>query len=155
MLLFLTQMVFFQEINVFFQLSWIGLLGTKCAFLHLEHFELHEVFLPKIHSVLIGKQCTRCSCFRHRVFFFRVINVFIQLSWLSLFGQKKLNSTLKILISRKYSFQKLTQFSQEKNVLNSGASNVHCFLWRDTWVSQTYLKGPLWSKQKLSPHWNT
>jgi hypothetical protein len=37
MLLFLTQMFFFQEIHVFLQLSGIGLFGKKRAYLHIEN----------------------------------------------------------------------------------------------------------------------
>jgi hypothetical protein len=38
---------------------------------------------------------------------------------------------------RKYSFQKLPQFSQGINVLNAAVSNIHGFLWRDTCVSSS------------------
>jgi hypothetical protein len=44
-LFILTQMVFFQEIHVFLQLSWIGLFGTTWALLLLENYDLHEVFI--------------------------------------------------------------------------------------------------------------
>jgi hypothetical protein len=44
-LLLLTQMVFFREIHVFIQLSWIGLFGTTWDLLHLENYDLHEVFI--------------------------------------------------------------------------------------------------------------
>jgi hypothetical protein len=39
-------------------------------------------------------------------------------------------STLKTMICRKYSFQKLTEFSQGKDVLNAAAPNIDffCFL---------------------------
>jgi hypothetical protein len=45
MLSLLTEMVFFQEIHVFFQLKWIGLFGTTWALLHLENYDLHAVFI--------------------------------------------------------------------------------------------------------------
>jgi hypothetical protein len=44
-LLLLTQMVFFREIHVFLQLRWIGLFGATWDLLHLENYDLHEVFI--------------------------------------------------------------------------------------------------------------
>jgi hypothetical protein len=38
-------MVFFQEIHVFLQLRWIGLFGATWDLLHLENYDLHEVFI--------------------------------------------------------------------------------------------------------------
>jgi hypothetical protein len=53
--------------------------------------------------------------------------------------QREPISPLKILSCRKYSFQKLTKFSQEKNALDVPASNVDVFLWRDTCVSSSQM----------------
>jgi hypothetical protein len=50
----------------------------------------------------------------------------------NLFGAYKPISTLKTIISRKHSFQKLTQFSRGNNVLDTPASNMDGFLSRDT-----------------------
>jgi hypothetical protein len=47
MLLLIIQIVFFQGIHVFPQLSWIGLFETKYAFRHLENLKFQEVFLSK------------------------------------------------------------------------------------------------------------
>jgi hypothetical protein len=55
-------------------------------------------------------------------------------------------STLKILRCRKYSFQKLTQFSQRNNVLNAPASNTDGFLSRDICVSSNSLDRYTWNK---------
>jgi hypothetical protein len=44
---------------------------------------------------------------------------------------------LKTMISRKYSFQKLTQFSKGNNVPDAAASNIDGFLWRDICVYST------------------
>jgi hypothetical protein len=49
------------ERYTYFQLSWIGLLGTKRSYLHLEKPKLQEVFLLTTNSVLTGKQCGWCS----------------------------------------------------------------------------------------------
>jgi hypothetical protein len=64
-LLLLTQMVFFWEINVILQLSWKGLFGTNIAYLHLENPKWQVVFLSKSNSVLTWKQFGRCSWFWH------------------------------------------------------------------------------------------
>jgi hypothetical protein len=42
--------------------------------------------------------------------------------------------TLKTLISRKYSFQKLTEFSQGKDMLNAATSNLDFFLFLEVHV---------------------
>jgi hypothetical protein len=60
-------------------------------------------------------------------------------------------STLKTLICRMYSFQKLTQFSQGDNVLDAPTSNIDGFLSRDTLLSSSQLNGDIWNKQSLSP----
>jgi hypothetical protein len=53
----LIQMVFFQKIHVFLQISWIGLFGTKCAFGHLENSGLQVLFHSELHSILTGIMC--------------------------------------------------------------------------------------------------
>jgi hypothetical protein len=45
MLQLLTQMVFFGEMHVFLQLSWIELFGANRVYLHLENYHLQAVFL--------------------------------------------------------------------------------------------------------------
>jgi hypothetical protein len=57
MLQLLTKMVFFDMIHVFLQVSYIGLYGTKRAYIHLEKHKLQEVLLSETNSGLIGKQC--------------------------------------------------------------------------------------------------
>jgi hypothetical protein len=49
----------------------------------------------------------------------------------------------------------ITQLWQGSNVLDTAASNVDHFPWRDTCVPSPQLTRPLWSKQSLSPLWNT
>jgi hypothetical protein len=65
--------------------------------------------------------------------------------------QNKPFHTMKSMICRSYSFQKVTQLSQRNNVLPAAASNIDGFLLRGTCVSCTQLNIPLWSKQSLSP----
>jgi hypothetical protein len=43
------------------------------------------------------------------------------------------------MISRKYSFQTLTQFSQENIVLNVALTKIDGILWRDMYISLTKL----------------
>jgi hypothetical protein len=74
--------------------------------------------------------------------FFGEIHVFIQLSWIGVFGTKWVPSTLKIEICRVHSFQKLTEFSEGRTGLDVLASNIDGFLWRDTCVSSTQLNRP-------------
>jgi hypothetical protein len=46
---------------------------------------------------------------------------------------------------RKYSFQKLTQFTEGNKVLDLPASNTNVFLWRDICVSSTQPNRPTWN----------
>jgi hypothetical protein len=79
---------------------------------------------------------------------------FFYLSGEAYLEQNESFSTLKTLICRKYSSQKLTQLSQGTNVLDAPDSNIHGFLWRDTCVSSTQLNRPIWKKESLSPPLN-
>jgi hypothetical protein len=64
-------------------------------------------------------------------------HVFLQLSLIHIFGKNEPFSTLKIMIFRKYTFQKLTQFSLRNNALDVPASNTDIVLSRDTSVPST------------------
>jgi hypothetical protein len=133
MLLILTQMGFFGEIHVFVQLNWIGLFGTKWAFLHPENSDLQKVFLSRTNSVLTGKPCTRCSCFWHKWFSFKHTCVsstqlnrpICNRAYLH-FEKPKLQEVI---------FSKSNQFSQGKKVLDVAPSNIDGFLRWDTCVS--------------------
>jgi hypothetical protein len=59
-------------------------------------------------------------------------------------------STMKILIFRKYFFQKITQFSQGNNMLGAAVSNIDGFLWRDIWVSLSQMNRHIGSTRSLS-----
>jgi hypothetical protein len=60
--------------------------------------------------------------------------VLLPFTWMELFCTKWCSSHLKSLRSRQYSFHKLTQFSQENNVLDPPASYIQGFFTRDTLV---------------------
>jgi hypothetical protein len=142
MLLLLTQMVFFQEIHIFRPSSWIGLYETKWAFLHLQNYDLQEVYLSKTNSTLSETMCYKLRLLTQMVFFAE-IHVFLQLSWIHHLEQPEPISTLKTLICRQYFFQKLSQSAQGNNVLDAPSSNTDIFLWRNTCVSSSLLNRPI------------
>jgi hypothetical protein len=65
-----------------------------------------------------------------RMVFFGEIHVFLHLSWIGLFESNRAYFLVKHLSCRKYSLQKLSQFSQRNNVLDSTASNIEGFISR-------------------------
>jgi hypothetical protein len=85
--------------------------------------------------------------------FFWEIYVFLTVCCICLFGTNKPISTLKTMICRNHTLQKLTQFSVGKNVLDTTASNRDGCLWRDTCVSPNQLNRPIWNKMSLSAPW--
>jgi hypothetical protein len=60
-------------------------------------------------------------------------------------------STLKYLSFRKYSFQRLTPFSEGNNVLDAAASNIDGFHRRNKCASPTQLNRTICSKMSTSP----
>jgi hypothetical protein len=63
----------------------------------------------------------------------------------------ELLSTLKNLSCRKYSFTRLTQFSQGNNVLDDTCCNIDFFLSRDSCVSSTQMNRPIKMKCVFLP----
>jgi hypothetical protein len=61
-LLLLTQMDFFVELHVFFQLYWLGLFGRKWTFLHSEKSYLQKVFLSKSSKFSQGNNVVYVTC---------------------------------------------------------------------------------------------
>jgi hypothetical protein len=61
------------------------------------------------------------------------------------FQQREPISTLKPLSCNKYSFQKLSQFSQGGNVLDAPASNTGGFHLGDACVSSTQMNRLIWN----------
>jgi hypothetical protein len=84
------------------------------------------------------------------VVFLGETHVFLQLSWIDLFGANRAYLTLKQLSCRKYYFQKLIQFSQWNNALDSPTSNTDGFLLRDTCVPSTQLNNLLEKNETFS-----
>jgi hypothetical protein len=87
---------FWGETHVFLQLSWIGLYGTKWAFLHLENSICWKYFFQK--NWLNSQRTTMCKMLQFLIYlvFFGDIHVFLQLSWIGLLEQTEPISTLKI-----------------------------------------------------------
>jgi hypothetical protein len=81
------------------------------------------------------------------------IHVFLQINWIGLCKTQWTFLHLETVISRKYSFQKLLEYSQGKSVVDAAASNIHGFPSRDTSVSSTHQNRTLWNKMSLSPPW--
>jgi hypothetical protein len=73
--------------------------------------------------------------------------VFLHLRWIGLCERKWAFLHPETVISRKYSFQKLTEFSQGNNVVNVAASTMHGFIWKDRCVSSTQLNSSIWNKR--------
>jgi hypothetical protein len=146
MLLLLTQMVFFLEMHVFLEVSWIGIFGAQRVYLHHENYDWQDVFISKTKSIFTGKPCAGCCTFYYRWFFGEIL-VFLQLIWIALLGANKAHSTLKHLAFRKYSIQNLTWFSKGNNLLDAPASKLDGFLYRHACVSSTQLSRPIWAKR--------
>jgi hypothetical protein len=144
MFLLRTQMDFYQEIRVFLQLSWIGLFATKWPFLILQTADWKALFLLKTNNSQREASLLMLLCLILMVFF-QEIHMFLQLSWIGLFGTKCVFLPLQILIGRQYSFQKLTQLSQGNKVLYALSSNIDAFLLCDTCVSIIQLNGSIWN----------
>jgi hypothetical protein len=130
-------------------------LGAKSAYLHLEAPNFHKVVLSKVNSVITEKQCAASFCFYTQMDFLREIHVFLQVRWIGGSAAKWAFSILKPLVCRKYSFQKLPEFSWHNNMLDGAATFIAGFLWRDTYGSSTQVNRPTWSKLRLFPPWKT
>jgi hypothetical protein len=105
----LTYIIFFGELHIFLQLSWISLFWTKRAFVHLENSNLQEVFLSKPNSVLTGKQCGRMLLLLTQMVFCREIRVFPQNLNRPIWNKKSLPHLEKydlqeVFISKTHSF---------------------------------------------------
>jgi hypothetical protein len=143
MLLHVPQMVTFWEIHVFFQLRWICLFGTKWAFLHLEKYDLHEIFLWKSNSVLTGNRVlVFTDCNFHLLF--GEIHVFLQLSWVGLFGANKAYLHFEIAKWQEILLSKTNSILKGKQCSRSPDSNTNGFLLRDKCVHSTQLNRPKW-----------
>jgi hypothetical protein len=133
MLLLLAEMVFVWVIHVFLQLSRI---------VYLEQHETFSIVNTMIFRKYSFQKLTQFSQVNNVldlllitfILSFWEIHVFLQVSWIDLIGANKDYLHLKHLSCRKYSFQKLTEFSQKNNVLDAPASKTHSCFWRDICV---------------------
>ena len=152
MLQLLAYVVLLGEVHMFLELSWIGLFGANIAYVHLETPQLQEVFLSKSNTILTGIQCAVAPASNMNGFLSE-IHVFLQLSWIGLFGTKLAYLQHEIVICIVYYSRNLTKFSQENNALNGAVSNIDGFLeifmsffnsGENYFLEQQYLPSP-WS----------
>jgi hypothetical protein len=120
-------MVSFGEIHEFLQLTWIGHFGINWSFSTLETVICRKYSFQKLLQFSQGNNVLDAHDSSKDGFLFSTLHVFHQLSWIGLYGTNEPSSCLKILICRKYSFQKLTQWSQGNNVLDATDSNIDVF----------------------------
>jgi hypothetical protein len=87
-----------------------------------------------------------------QVVFFRDIHIHVLINSTgeAYLKQNQPFSKTTTMIYRKYSFQKLTQFTQGYNVQDAAAFNTDCFLLTRTCVSSTQESSPIWNKMSLS-----
>jgi hypothetical protein len=152
MLQILTYLVFFGEIHVFLQNSWIYLLEQAYPSSTLKLLSCRKYSFQKLSQFAWGNN-VHGSHASHTGFFFSR-DTCVSSSYLkSPIWNKEPFYTLKILSCRKYFFEKHTQFLQGNNVLVAPPSNIYGSLWRYTFVSLTKLNWPIWNKMNLSLPW--
>jgi hypothetical protein len=122
---------------VFFQLGWIGLFGTKWAFLHFENCDLLGVLLSKSNSNVQGNNVLD-SAASNIDGIFGEIHVFLQLSWIGELEANRSYVHLETPKLKKVFLSKTRSVVTEKQwCLDDAASNIDDFLWRHTCVSST------------------
>jgi hypothetical protein len=147
MILLLTQMVFFRDVYVFLQLAGWAYLEQTEHFSTLETLICRKYTFQKLTQFLQGNNVLDAPACDTSGFLSR--DTFLQLSQIAYLQPI---STLKLLSCRKYSCQKLTQFSQGNNVLDVPASNADGFLSRGTCVSSTLWIGLFGTKSTYLHH---
>jgi hypothetical protein len=144
-------MSLFGDIHEFLDHSCIGPFGTKWTLFQRENCDLQQVFLSKTNTVLIGKQWAGSSWFCHRCISYEKCICFLNLVDLGLFATKCAFLHLENCVCRKYSFKKLTEFSQRNQVVHAAANNtaVLFFFFGDLCASFTQLNRPIWNQWAL------
>jgi hypothetical protein len=148
MLQFLTLKVCVKT-NMFFDISREYANLDQNDLSHLERFDLQEIFLSITNLILTGKQGGKCCNFWQRWLSLERHICFINSAELASLEHSKPISILKHLSCKKFSFQKLTQFSQGSNVLDALASNTDGFPLRDICVTSTWMNRPVLRKWTL------
>jgi hypothetical protein len=147
-------MVFFWEIHVFLQKSWIILSAAHRAYIQLENCDLQEAYIAKTNSFVTWKQCSRCCCSLQRWMSLERY-VFLQFSRIGLFGTK-----WTFVHFDNYDFPEV--FLKKK--LNSHRETMFLMLmlltqivfYRALYVFfSTQLTRPIYNKDSLSPSWPT
>jgi hypothetical protein len=138
----------------FFNSDEKAYLEQREAISTLKYFRCRKHFIQKLSQYSQGINVLEAPASITNAFLWE-IHVFLPLDWIAYLEQNESFSTLKTMICRTYSFQKLTQFSRGKKVLDAAASSIHSCLCRGACVPWTQLNKPTWSKYSLSPPWNT
>jgi hypothetical protein len=83
--------------------------------------------------------------------FFRKIHVFLQLSWIGLFGSQEACHNLQKPTFQEVVLSKTNWTQTGKHVLHTAASFIHGFCWRDACTSSTELNRTFWKNETFSP----
>jgi hypothetical protein len=137
-LLLLTQMIFYGEINVFLQLSWIGLLGKN------EHFYILKMLIGRIYSLQKltqyseGNNVLDVASTRIDSFLWRGTCVSSPQLNRRMWNKMSLSPLWKLWWTWSTSFKRALN-SPGKNMLDLPGSNTDSFPSRDTCVSSSNL----------------
>ena len=152
MLFLLAQVVFYWEVRVVRQHSWIGLFATKWAILHLEILVCRKYYFQK------RIQCSHGSSVLEAAVSDKGGSLWGDISVSSI--QHNKNIWNKLSLSRPWKFWgagltaiQLNSIFTGNNVLDAPAPNIDGFLLGDICVSSSQLNRPGWNKESLSPPW--
>jgi hypothetical protein len=147
-------MVFFWEIHVFQQFTWIGLFGTKCAFLPIENPVVQAVFLSKLTQFSLGHNVLYAPLYNIHGFLLRgacvsstQLNRDTCVSSIQLI-RSHLN---KVRFTPPWNPDWQATFLSKTNVIVTGKQGARCscfldgFILTDTCVSSTQLSSAIWN----------
>jgi hypothetical protein len=123
--------------------------GNLGAFLHFENQDFQEVFLSKIHSNLVGKQCPRCCGFLLLQFSLERYICFFIFAEKPVWNKTTLSPSRKLRLAGSFSVNNQLN-SPCKNVQEAPCTNSDGFVLRDTGVSSTLLIRLIGYKMNLS-----
>jgi hypothetical protein len=143
MLRVLRGMFSLQDIHVFIQLSWRGVLYHREHISTLNLRSCREYFFQNLTQFSQWNNGLNPSPSNTDVFF-QEIPVFLQLSSIGLFETKRAYHPLWKPMWPEVFLSKLTQFSPWIHVVDTTASTIGVSLWRDACVSSPQPKRPVW-----------
>jgi hypothetical protein len=140
MLQILRGMFSLQDIHVFIQLSWRGILYHRERISTLNLRSCRECFFQKLTQLSQWNNGLNPLPSNTDVFF-QEITVFLQLSSIGLFETKRAYHHLEQPTWPEVFLSNLTQFSLWIHVVDTAASTIGVSLWRDTWFLHLSRKG--------------